>query len=100
VGELVFNQREARRIRAARGLLVALPQRRVFTGLVARLRLSLTATRSASLLRRRLLPRKRVADMPMVGGKKYPYTPAGKAAAKKAAAKQKPMKKAAKKRGK
>ncbi len=38
--------------------------------------------------------------MPMVGGKKYPYTPAGKAAAKKAAAKQKPMKKAAKKRGK
>lgn len=34
--------------------------------------------------------------MPMVGGKKYPYTAAGKAAAKKAAAK----KMAAKKRGK
>jgi len=27
--------------------------------------------------------------MPMVGGKKYPYTKAGKAAAKKAAAKKK-----------
>lgn len=59
--------------------------------------------------RRRLVPRGRSvphpsrgrdADMPMVGGKKYPYTAAGKAAAKKAAAKQKPVKKAAKKRGK
>ena len=31
--------------------------------------------------------------MPMVGGKKYPYTKAGKAAAKKAAAKQAAAKK-------
>ena len=33
--------------------------------------------------------------MPMVGGKKYPYTKDGKAAAKKAAAKKVPAKKAA-----
>lgn len=31
--------------------------------------------------------------MPMVNGKKYPYTKEGKAAAKKAAAKKKPMRK-------
>ena len=30
--------------------------------------------------------------MPKVNGKKYPYTAAGKAAAKKAASKKKPMK--------
>lgn len=40
--------------------------------------------------------------MPMVGGKKFPYTPAGmkaaKAAAEKAAKGKKPVKKAAKKK--
>lgn len=36
--------------------------------------------------------------MPMVAGKKYPYTKAGKAAAKKAASKKKPA--MGKKRGK
>ncbi len=35
--------------------------------------------------------------MPNVNGKKFPYTPKGKAAAKKAAAKPKPKKKPAKK---
>jgi hypothetical protein len=36
--------------------------------------------------------------MPKVGGKKYPYTKAGKAAAKKAATKKTGMKKTARKR--
>lgn len=38
--------------------------------------------------------------MPNVGGKKYPYTPAGKAAAKKAMAKKKAAAKKPMKRGK